>query len=261
MERHRLVAGPRCLIGSCQSANGAQTSESYLVTYRNSQWAYRDLDVVLMAHTVILMYHSIADNPKDPHSVHPDVFAAQMERLAASGIRVVEFESALLEMSAWDARTRVVISFDDAYSDFLVNALPVLLHHRFPAIVFAPTGLLGRTASWDTYDRTKTLMGWDELVEVRRLGFGIAGHTVSHARLTECSDSELERELCDSLCALREHLDHVVPVLSYPSGHFGSRECAAARRAGYEAAVGVSSRFANYPWTNPYALRRRKWLS
>ena len=231
-----------------------------LMKDRQRLWVYRGLDAALLAHTVILMYHSIADNPKDPHAVHPEVFAAQMEQLASSGMRVVELERALRELSAWDGKCRVVISFDDAYCDFLANAAPVLRHYSFPAIVFAPTGLLGGSAAWDSYDKSKPLMDWDELGEVRRLGFDLAGHSVSHARLTECSDAELEREMCDSLGSLQARFDQIVPALAYPGGHFGPRERAAARRAGYVAAVGVTSRLANYPWTDLYALRRRKWL-
>jgi len=215
------------------------------VKYQQRLWEYRGLDLALMARTVILMYHSIADNSKDPHALHPDVFAAQMERLATSRISVVGFGQALLETNTWDWRSRVVISFDDAYSDFLTNAAPVLRHHRFPAIVFAPTGLLGGTAAWDSYDKSKSLMDWDDLGEVRRLEFDLGAHSVSHARLTNCSDAELERELCDSLGSLQARFDQVVPALAYPGGHFGPRERAAARRAGYVAAVGVTSRFAN----------------
>jgi peptidoglycan/xylan/chitin deacetylase (PgdA/CDA1 family) len=206
------------------------------------------------------MYHSIGDNPVDPHSLHPDIFARQMEELSRRRVRVVGLLDALNEMRQWRKGLRIVITFDDAYSDFLTNAAPVLKEYGYPATVFAPTGLLGGNAAWDSYDKGKVLMTWSELAELQHMGFSVGGHTVSHARLTECSESELERELRDSLLQLKEHLDGSIPVLSYPGGYFGHRESLAARKAGYMAAVGVGSRVANYPWTNLYALRRRRWL-
>ncbi len=206
----------------------------------------------------IWMYHSIADNPNDPHAVHPGVFAAQMEALATARVSVIDLSTALAGLKAWRSVGAVVLTFDDAYKDFLVNAVPVLRRCGFPATVFAPTGLLGGISAWDSYDRSKPLMDWEELNEVQRLGFGIGSHTVSHPRLTQCDSQVVERELRLSLEELRSRLAKVVPVLAYPGGYYGRRETECVRDAGYVGAVGLASRLANYPWTNPYCLRRRR---
>lgn len=207
----------------------------------------------------ILMYHSIADNPRDPHSVHPETFDSQMAELVAQNRSAVDLPQAIGHLSTWTFRSEVALTFDDGYQDFLLNAAPILKRYDLPATVFVPTGLLGENAVWDSHDKTKRLMDWDELAEVQRLGFGIASHTVSHPRLTECDDKKLEYELRGSLDELRERLPEAAPLLSYPGGHFGRREMVAARAAGYTGAVGVASRFKNHFWTNPYHLRRRRW--
>lgn len=205
------------------------------------------------------MYHSIANNPRDPHAIHPEAFARQMTDLAQRQTQVLPLVQAIAELRAWRKFGGIAITFDDAYQDFLLNAAPVLKQHGFHATVFTPTGLLGGTAVWDTYDKSKRLMDWDELGEVYRLGFGIGSHTVSHPRLTECDAATLEYELRASLDSLTERFANMTPIISYPGGYFGRREMRAARRAGYMAGVGVASRWANYPWTNPYHLRRQRW--
>jgi peptidoglycan/xylan/chitin deacetylase (PgdA/CDA1 family) len=91
------------------------------------------------------------------------------------------------------------------------------------------------------------------------LGFSIGSHTVSHPHLVNCDAGQLDLELRRSLETLRQRLPSVAPVLAYPGGFYGQREMRAARQAGYMGCVGVSSRLANYPWTNRYRLRRRKW--
>jgi peptidoglycan/xylan/chitin deacetylase (PgdA/CDA1 family) len=207
----------------------------------------------------ILMYHSVADNPSDPHALHPDRFEAQMAKLVAQNRSLVDLPQAVGHLSKWTFRSDLALTFDDGYQDFLLNAAPVLKRYQLPATVFVPTGLLGETAVWDSYDKTKALLDWDELAEVQRLGFGVASHTISHPRLTECDETRLEYELRGSLDQLKERLPEVVPLLSYPGGFFGLREMRAARAAGYSGAVGVASRFKNHAWTNPYRLRRWRW--
>jgi peptidoglycan/xylan/chitin deacetylase (PgdA/CDA1 family) len=206
----------------------------------------------------ILMYHSISDNPKDPHAVPPKTFRRQVERLVSSGTHVVKLEDAARRLRTSIMRA-VVLTFDDGYRDFLQNVAPVLTEFRLPGTLFVPTGLVGKTSIWDTHDKSKPLMTWDEIAEASRLGFQIGSHTVSHLRLTECSDKELDCELRHSLAALRARLNSVVPILSYPSGFAGRREREAARNAGYVCAVGVSRRIPNGPWSDPYNLGRLRW--
>lgn len=203
------------------------------------------------------MYHSVADNPKDPHAVHPDEFSAQMAYIAAK-YRVVDLLIGIAELRQWRYLVNTVaLTFDDAYVDFLENAVPVLKRYNLPATLFVPTGLLGKTAEWDSYDKSKPLMDLRALWEVQRLGFQIGSHTVTHPRLTECSEATLDYELRSSFEYLRLHVPQsFVPILSYPGGYVGRREMDATRQAGYVAALGTSSRLPNYPWSNPYYLRR-----
>jgi peptidoglycan/xylan/chitin deacetylase (PgdA/CDA1 family) len=207
----------------------------------------------------ILMYHSIADNPRDPHALHPAIFESQMAELVRRDTSVVHLPEAIDQLASWGRGSGVALTFDDGYRDFLLNAAPVLSRYRLTATVFVPTGLLGGNAVWDSYDKSKRLLDWDELAEVQRLGFGVASHTISHPRLTECDDGALEYELRGSLDQLKERLGEPVPILSYPGGHFGRREMKATQRAEYIGAVGVASRFNNHFWTNRYHLRRQRW--
>lgn len=206
----------------------------------------------------ILMYHSISDNPRDPHAVSPRRFARQMAILAQR-CQVICLEEGLGRLEKGSSlRGYVVLTFDDGYQDFLTHALPVLEQFDYPATLFVPTGLLGNTAIWDTHDESKRLLDWGELQEVNRLGVTVASHTVTHSRLTECDERQLEYELRGSLDILKERLSDVFPALSYPGGYNGPREQAATQQAGYVCAVGVASRWGNGPESNLYRLRREK---
>ncbi len=209
----------------------------------------------------ILMYHSIADNPLDPHAIRPEAFDQQMRQLEQSGATIVSVSDGIRRL--WGGVIgggMVAVSFDDALRDFLVTAAPILLSHHIPASVFVPTAFVGKTAEWDTHDKSKPLMDWDQLNEIQRLGFDVGSHSVTHPRLVNCDDRQLEYELRHSLEELQDRLTQPpLPILAFPGGFTGERELAMVRKTDYIAGLGVTSRWLNYRWTNPLHLRRQKW--
>lgn len=205
----------------------------------------------------ILMYHSISDNSRDPHALTPQEFQRQMEFLQTK--HVVSLLRAL-ELLAGSSSLRdiYVITFDDALLDFYAQALPILRKFGYPATMFVPTGLVGRQALWDTHDNSKPLMNWEQLRACSAFNVTFASHTVSHARLTECSDADLRSELEISLQTLRSELGEAVPALAYPGGYYDARVRGAVRAAGYTCALTASSRWGNGPESDFLQLRRQR---
>ena len=77
--------------------------------------------------------------------------------------------------------------------------------------------------------------------DIRRLAqhplITIGAHTVSHPVLSSLSDAQLETELLECKRRLETETQREVTLFAYPFGIAGPRECEAARRAGFEAAV------------------------
>jgi peptidoglycan/xylan/chitin deacetylase (PgdA/CDA1 family) len=98
--------------------------------------------------TLILCYHRVAEGVDDPFGlcVSPKNFAAHLEEI----VRRRE-PSTLDDLSVPSRRTRVVVTFDDGYSDNLSNALPIADSKGVPLTVFVTSGLLGthRGFWWD----------------------------------------------------------------------------------------------------------------
>jgi peptidoglycan/xylan/chitin deacetylase (PgdA/CDA1 family) len=94
----------------------------------------------------VLTYHRVAD-PEANRWLHPrlvsatpEVFARHLGLLARS-YRVVSMQ-AVLDAAAGGAplpRRAVLLTFDDAYRDFLDHAWPLLRQHDLPATLFVPT--------------------------------------------------------------------------------------------------------------------------
>jgi glycosyltransferase involved in cell wall biosynthesis/peptidoglycan/xylan/chitin deacetylase (PgdA/CDA1 family) len=114
-------------------------------------------------HLAVLTYHRIAEPGSRPRpcpgtlSATPGAFAAQMEYLARN-YRILAMDH-LLDLLRKDRRLpprAVLLTFDDAYTDFEEHAWPILRHLGLPATLFVPTAFP---------DRPEKTFWWDRLFQ------------------------------------------------------------------------------------------------
>jgi peptidoglycan/xylan/chitin deacetylase (PgdA/CDA1 family) len=106
-----------------------------------------------------------------------------------------------------DGTKRVLITFDDGYADFATTAFPILRDHGFSAIVFVPTGKLGRREDWRGANAApRELMDWATVAELARSGIEFGGHGVSHADLTRLAPGARRDEIGGSARDLQARL-------------------------------------------------------
>jgi peptidoglycan/xylan/chitin deacetylase (PgdA/CDA1 family) len=121
----------------------------------------------------VITYHRVG-NPEQTPLLHPrlvsatpEVFALHMQHLARR-YRVVsmpEVLDATLQCRPLPRRA-VLVTFDDAYRDFLDAAWPILRAHRLPATMFVPTDYPGhpqRSFWWDRLHRCFSFTARQEL--------------------------------------------------------------------------------------------------
>ena len=192
----------------------------------------------------ILAYHAVADLRGDPvlaeYGVAPDLFAAQLDDLAAAGWSFVDLDRVLSWLAgAGELPPRaLLLSFDDAYTDLLEVAAPLLGERGVPAIVFAVAGHLGGANDWDHHKGAANLRLLDaaQLQGLPEVGIEVGAHTVNHRPLPEVPAAELEEELGGS-AALIEAAGLPRPrAFSYPYGRFSPEIAAAVAAAGFEVA-------------------------
>lgn len=168
---------------------------------------------------VVLCYHAVTEAQRER-------FRRQMQHIAERSISVDNLAS---------GKAGVCVTFDDAFSCLLTNALPVVDELGIPVVIFAVSGNLGRPPSWSMPnghpEAELPTMSEGEMRAVAKQPLCTFGsHTVSHRPLALIPLDEAERELMGSRAMLQEVLATPVKDLALPHGSYDTPVLAVAAR-------------------------------
>ncbi|MFZ1107487.1 MAG: polysaccharide deacetylase family protein [Rhodomicrobium sp.] len=189
----------------------------------------------------VLMYHGIEDVPPDhplpSWRLSPSAFEQQVLTLRQNGFRSIGVEdwwSAAQSNKKINGRA-VIITFDDAFTNFLNEAFPILKKYDFTATVFVPTGYVGKTADWDSkYNCLDEIMTKREIRFLSEQGITFGSHTETHPHLTAISRPQLLEELKASKEKLEDIIGAAVSQIAYPHGDCDDVVVGQAMELGYE---------------------------
>ena len=140
----------------------------------------------------------------------------------------------------------LAITFDDAFANLLVNAIPTLREYLLPATIFTPVGNLNAMPQWEmdesNPDKTQWIMTADQVRELSEMGVGIGSHTLTHLHLTRLSGEALEEQLIGSKKSLELIIGKPVEAISYPYGDFDSLILKRAQKVGYQQGYTIEPR-------------------
>ena len=164
-------------------------------------------------HLPILMYHSISEPEND--SIHPyyqlstapEIFDDQMKFLKDNNYNVVNLKDA--KMSD-DKKKYVVLTFDDGFKDFYINAFPILQKYGFTATVFLATNYVEKSF------KEKPCLTWDQIIELHKNNIEIGSHTISHPKLKLLTKDKIEYEVKKSKEIIENKIGDSIYSFSYP---------------------------------------------
>lgn len=209
----------------------------------------------------ILMYHQIdvpppRGTPLRGLVVSPGSFARQMWLLRLLGYRGLSMRDLEPYLSGQRQGRVVGITFDDGYQNNLHNALPVLRKHGFTATIYAVSGMIGGTNSWDRELVTeKPLMSQRDWQAWLAAGMDAGSHTRTHADLGKLDEVQALDQIKNSRVELEQALGCEVRHFCYPYGRYQPEHARMAVQAGYRTAT-TTRRGRVHPGDDLMQLRR-----
>lgn len=164
------------------------------------------------------------------------------------------------------------LSFDDGHLNNFTNALPILEREQVPAIFFVCSDHVGidmatepeRKSTWKPGTDRIPLASADVLKEARQRGFEIGSHTVSHARLSDISNSTelLQTEIQGSRKSLSALIGSSCDYIAWPYGKLEDVDrtsLQAVRDAGFRACFGAYRGRVSPGVTNRFSIPRHQF--
>lgn len=182
---------------------------------------------------VVLYYHAVPAR-------HRIEFARQLEAVCAGAEAVVP---ANFSGPATPGQLFVAITFDDAFTSVVKNALPELAARGMPSTIFTPSGALGRTPAWEmeeaAEDRAETVVTADVLCGLASDLVSVGAHSITHPRLPQVDRQAASAEIAGSKAQLERLLGREVTLFAFPYGEYNEDVVDLCREAGYRHAFTI----------------------
>lgn len=221
-----------------QTESKVQTQPTSIPTQKPEEKIYTPQIFGNKLRVPILIYHYIGKNPnpadlvRNNISIDPDKFEEQMKYLKDNGYNTISLDTfypALKGQITLPAKS-IILTFDDGYVDFYINAYPILLKYGLRATVFIPTNLMNQGY----------YLSWAQIREMSSSGLVTFGsHGMNHYHLTSVSPQTAETEIIQSKKILQDNLGIPINFIAYPFGAVNENIINITKKAGYIGALGT----------------------
>lgn len=198
----------------------------------------------------ILCYHAIG-NDTWRYGVSKREFEKQMKYLVKNfqSVSLSDIEKHILGKRMLN-RPSFVITFDDGYKDVLdIKEVCEKLNIKPCVFVLGDT----KNANRKELDNQRDLLSKREIVRLKKAGWDVQSHTMTHDFLP--LSNNLEMEIAQSKSKIRKDLGATAKYLAYPKGGYNSKVIRVAKKAGYTMALSMDDGKINNK-TNRYAVPR-----
>lgn len=163
--------------------------------------------------------HDINGKLHDNITTPIDVFRKFCEDVYRTGYSLCSMNS-YLALNTEERKRSIVCTFDDGYVGLLHNAMPIMNEFNFTATVFVCTDYIGHCNDWNYKDKeVRQHLSIEELYELKKHGWEIGSHGVTHRSLLRLNDEELTMELEESKRILENKFGPVTSY-AYPYGDY-----------------------------------------
>jgi len=158
-----------------------------------------------------IMYHRFNENKYPSTNIRNEIFAEHLKEINNSNIEFITFNKFKEIIKSDIDKNYLLLTIDDAFESFYLNAWPILKSKKIPFILFVSTREIGKYG----------YMNWEQIKEIESYNFvTIGNHSHSHEYLIDWSDEKIIEDLKTSINIFKKELGYSPNIFSYPFGEY-----------------------------------------
>ncbi len=157
------------------------------------------------------MYHRFNESKYPSTNIQMEIFNDQMEIIQNSGYNFYNPNKFKENFNIPKQQKKILITIDDAFQSFYLEAWPYLKKNRIPFILFISTEPLGK----------KGYMTWDQIKEIEAEEFVFIGHhSHTHGYLIDETNDQFVKDIEQANKIFLDKLGYIPSLFSYPFGEY-----------------------------------------
>ncbi len=157
------------------------------------------------------MYHRFNESKYPSTNIQMEIFKKHIEMIRSSRFQFQNPNKFREQFSAIKLKKKILITIDDAFESFYVEAWPYLKKNEVPFILFVSTEPVGK----------KGYMTWDQIREIKKEPFALIGHhSHSHDYLIDKTYDEFISDIEKANKIFLKELGSNPRLFSYPFGEY-----------------------------------------
>ena len=158
-----------------------------------------------------IMYHRFNENKYPSTNIQIDIFKKHMEMIKNSEFKFHNPKKFKNQFSVVRSKKEILITIDDAFKSFYIEAWPYLKKNKIPFILFVSTEPVGKNG----------YMTWKQIKEIEKENFtSIGHHSHSHDYLIDGTRNEFILDIEQANEIFLRELGYIPNLFSYPFGEY-----------------------------------------
>jgi len=162
---------------------------------------------------ITLMYHRFNENKYPSTNVRMEVFIEHLKEIDNLGIKFIslkEFEKIMINNID---ENYLLLTIDDAFESFYLNAWPILKNKKIPFVLFVNTREIGKYG----------YMSWQQIKEIESSDLvAIGNHSHSHEYMIDWDNEKIIQDIKTSIKIFKKELGYSPKIFSYPFGEYST---------------------------------------
>ena len=159
------------------------------------------------------MYHRFEENKYPSTNIRNKIFIEHINEINNLGIEFISFNKFEEIIKNNIDKNYILLTVDDGFESFYLNAWPILKEKKIPFILFISTREVGKHG----------YMTWNQIKEISSNNFvTIGNHSHSHEYLVDWQNDKIKNDLETAIKIFKKELGYSPKIFSYPFGEYST---------------------------------------